>query len=251
MKSVQALIATTYGNFFKANKTCKYEHLVIDQAESAFFEPDRPNYYWLDLFGLSKSRNFALSVATGEYCLVADDDVTFIDNVEQYIIDAFEKTGADILTFQIKTPGGNYFKNYSSKPFKHTKMSLMRVSSIEIVFNRDSISRSGLLFDERFGLGALFPTGEETIFLCDALDKGMSICYIPMPIVIHPAESSGGNFHQNTRLIESKGAMFYRIYGAYAYIIAILFSLKKYHLSGFSFIKFYFSMLAGISNFKK
>jgi glycosyltransferase involved in cell wall biosynthesis len=41
--------------------------------------------------GLSKSRNMALNNATGEICLLCDDDEVFDDNLEEIILEAFKK----------------------------------------------------------------------------------------------------------------------------------------------------------------
>ena len=40
--------------------------------------------------GLSRSRNYALSQATGDICLLCDDDVTYVDNYETIVIEAFQ-----------------------------------------------------------------------------------------------------------------------------------------------------------------
>ncbi|MGI9533099.1 hypothetical protein, partial [Lutimonas sp.] len=128
---------------------------------------------------------------------------------------------------------------------------IMKVSSVEIAFRSDSILKNNLKFDEKFGLGSTFPTGEEAIFLSDALKKGLKIKYVPIPIVQHPKESSGYNYTNNYSLIMGKGAMLCRIFGWKAYVISIAFALKKYKLSSISLIKFIQIMFEGISSYKR
>ena len=126
----------------------------------------------------------------------------------------------------------------------------MRVSSLEIAFRRSSLRSVELCFDERFGLGAEFPTGEENIFLIDALHKGLKILYLPIPIVIHPEYHSGGDFH-NHNLIMARGAMFCRMFARASWLVALAFAFKKYRMSDISFGHFYRLMCRGIVGFKE
>ena len=125
----------------------------------------------------------------------------------------------------------------------------MRVASVEIALRRSSIEESRLRFDEHFGLGAEFPTGEENIFLADALDKGLKLLYMPIPIVMHPPESSGQDY-DNIKLVQAKGAMFERIFGLKGHAVSFLFALKKYKSSSHSLFRFYFLMLQGTKKYR-
>lgn len=162
--------------------------------------------------GLSKSRNRAIENADADIVLIADDDVVFSEDIEKKITAGFaEYPDADILTFMISTPSGEPYKNYSNKSFKHNRSSIYKVSSVEMVVKLSSLKKAGLKFDERFGLGTTYPSGEEMIFLNDALDKGFNIYFIPEYIVSHPLESSGKILDE--KYFRSKGALIRRIYG--------------------------------------
>ena len=129
----------------------------------------------------------------------------------------------------------------------------MNVSSIEITFKLKSIQNANIKFDEEFGLGTEMPTGEESIFLVDAYKKKfLKILYVPIPIVIHPLESSGTEWN-NEKMIKGKGAMFGRMFGKFGYFFNLLFSLKKYSLykKEHSFVVFFGMMNDGLSNFLK
>ena len=53
--------------------------------------------------GVGLNRNNALMRADADYCLFADDDMVYIDNYPQIVINAFNKNPkADILIFNIK-----------------------------------------------------------------------------------------------------------------------------------------------------
>jgi len=203
--------------------------------------------------GLSKSRNKAIENCTSDIGLISDDDVEYLDNIETIITKAFEENPeADIITFQfLKNKNTLYKTNYKKEKFWHNIYTLAKVSSVEIAFRVDKIKSKNIKFDETFGLGSNFPTGEEYIFLSDALKSGLKILYIPIPIVIHPDESSGGQFFNNHLLIESKGAVFYRIFGVKSYFVSFMFALKKHKMANMGFFRFYRIMLQGANKYKK
>jgi hypothetical protein len=158
---------------------------------------------------------------------------------------------ADIITFQVRTPDGAFFKdNYKKEPEWHTLRTIMRVCSIEIAFRRERVLQSGVRFDERFGLGAAFPTSEEAIFLADAIRAGLKVRYAPVPIVVHGRESSGAAFSRNPRLIKAKGAMFLRVFGMLSVPISLLFAAMKYKKSEMGFFHFVVCMLKGMREFR-
>ncbi|WP_024589837.1 MULTISPECIES: glycosyltransferase family A protein [unclassified Pseudoalteromonas] len=203
--------------------------------------------------GSSKSRNLAIENASGDICIIADDDVSYLENYESIVKDAYIKyPDADIITFQIQTTEGKPFKpNYSNEEYYHTKMSILKCASIEITFKRESIIKSGLKLDLEFGLGSKYRVHDEIIFLKDALDNGLKCVYIPLPIVIHPPESSGTDY--NEQLLFSKGAAFYRLFGISGLLYDLAFSIKKYseYKNVFSFIQCLRLMVKGTLSYSK
>ncbi|MEA3456064.1 MAG: glycosyltransferase [Campylobacterota bacterium] len=248
----QILISTVDSHFQERALSLSAPHLIIDQVVGV--PPPRPTTEHLFEYterGLARSRNHALDHASGKICLISDDDLYYEEDIERIVTEAFEENpAADIITFQIETPDGKAFNSYKNEPFWHTKRTIMRVASVEIAFRRSAIEKNYLRFDERFGLGAEFPTGEENIFLSDALDKGLKLLYIPIPIVIHPPESSGENYN-DTKLVQAKGAMFERIFGLKGYAVSLLFALKKYKFSRHTLFRFYMLMLQGAKKYRK
>ena len=254
--TLQPLIATLDGRFFARGYIPPFDnYLVINQGTDRASHADVAGHNNASVFhyqekGLSRSRNRAVGKATADICLISDDDIIFLERAQDIILQAFaDNPLADIITFQSCVPSGALRKTYPAKQRWHTQRSLMRVISFEIAFRKESILRADLAFDERFGLGALFATGEENIFLLDGLRQGLKILYVPMPIVVHPEQSSGGNFDE-AELIVAKGAMFYRMFSYKAYFIALLFAIKKHTLSKFGLFQFYQLMAQGMRQYK-
>ena len=248
---LQILISTVNLRFLKRNIQLTVPHLIINQQSEQEESPvPVKNLYEYAERGLSKSRNRALSHAEGDICLISDDDLEYKKDIESIILKRYEEyPEADIITFQMETPDGKPMKKYKTKPFWHTKRTIMRVSSVEITFRRSAIEEVNLQFDESFGLGATFPTGEENIFLSDALDRKLKLLFVPVPIVSHPLDSSGKNYGSR-QLIQAKGALFERIFGKKSYIVSFLFAYKKYRTSRFSLFEFYKLMLRGAKTYR-
>ena len=139
--------------------------------------------------GLSKSRNLALKSSKAKIVVLCDDDTVIAEDAPQKILRAFEYCDSDIITFKFAYLE-NYEdrKNYATEIYKHSIKSLAGVCSVEIAFKRQSLIQNGLSFNESFGLGALYPTGEESILLYEARNRGLKIFYVPS-LICYPPQS--------------------------------------------------------------
>ncbi len=201
--------------------------------------------------GLSKSRNKAIRNARGDILLFSDDDIHYEPNIYNTITIAYKTIpDAEIITFKAYTKGKKPFKNYPNQVHKHNIRTAMKVSSWEITCNVSKIRNSNLEFNELFGLGSIFPSAEENLFIIDALKNGLKVYFYPEFIVVHPEEeTSSHNFSQ--KVIESKGAFLYEVFNKSSYFISFFFTLKKYKKSNYSLFKFYKTMIRGIKSYKE
>ena len=260
MKKISLLLSTANGrinqvdgSLLKNNENVELVivHQIYNDSVEKFNYYSQEKVFIRNEKGLSKSRNIALANAEGDICMLCDDDIKLVQNFNKIILDTYnENPEADVICFQVIDDNGTKFKNYHPNKRWLNLMTLMKVSSIEITFKLKSIQNSNLKFDEEFGLGTEMPTGEESIFLVDAYKKNLKILYVPIPIVIHPLESSGTEWN-NEKMIKGKGSMFGRMFGKFGYFFNLLFSLKKYSLykKEHSFIGFFGLMNDGLSKY--
>jgi glycosyltransferase involved in cell wall biosynthesis len=161
--------------------------------------------------GLSRSRNRALELARGKLLVFCDDDVEYLPGALASLRRGFAAhPGAAVVTFQFLTrETGKPFKRYAPSPQRHGLFSVASVSTIEIALRRDLAGH--LRFDERFGLGAELASGEENIWLADALHAGLGAGYFPEPLCDHPGLSTG---HRAWTAADArtKGALLRRMY---------------------------------------
>ena len=207
--------------------------LIINQTDNEDVYVDETHHIkMINMLGVgtSRSRNCAIDNASGDICIIADDDISHVSDYQQIVLSAFETNpSADIITFQIITPNGVPFKsNYMTSERWHNLRTVLKGSSIEIAFRRQSVINAGLRINSEFGLGSRYRIHDDVIFLADALKAGLKVKYIPVPLVVHPAESSGTMY--NDLLISSKGAAFSQIYGWFGYFVNLAYAVKKHNV---------------------
>lgn len=239
MDNVQILISTmnNCGNEISLLNKMNIQTgvLVINQCDLSGkrnFEYRDNHVCWIDSCdkGLSKSRNLALTNASSEIGVLADDDLIYCNDYVIKIQNSFKKLPhADIIAFQVRGIERE-FKKYYPMPRKINYFTSMKISSVQIAFKLSSIRKNNILFDDMFGAGAKFYMGEENIFLFDCLRKGLNIYYVPEVIAnLHIGDSSWFSGF-NERYFHDKGAAFTRLSARYALLLIIQFALRKYSL---------------------
>ncbi len=126
--------------------------------------------------GLSKSRNMALKYATGDICIICDDDEILCDNYEEIISNVFQNNKIDFATLVINKKN----RIYPNKKFCINKIRALTMSSYQICFRLKSIIDKGIRFNERFGSGVSKAGGEENLFLFSCLKSGLHGMYYPI-----------------------------------------------------------------------
>lgn len=197
--------------------------------------------------GLSKSRNAAISVAQDDICLLADDDLVYVDQYSEIIEESFRSyPEADIIAFQVYGIEAQ-FKKYPPNSCKIGYVRSMRLASVEIAFRLNKIKESGVQFDEKFGAGAKYFMGEENIFLYDCLRRGLKIVYVPVKIAdLHIGDSTWFKGY-NDEYFVNKGAAFTRMTRMFSPILILQFGIRKYrtYKKTSGLISAVLSMLAG------
>ena len=198
----------------------------IDEYKEVTYENSTVKYLSTTERGLSKSRNNALELATGDICLICDDDENLHDNYEKLILKAYsEIPDADIITFRFKYPG----KKYDNSIKRIGYLNASTISSIEITFKRKKIIESKIRFNESFGAGSVYALGEENLFLFDCLEKGLKIYYIPVEIGSVKQEKSTWFNGFNQKYFFDKGAWLDECFPRLKYFLMfyIIFRFRK------------------------
>ena len=204
--------------------------------------------------GLSKSRNLAIKNSSANIGLISDDDMLYVDNYEQIITDAYLKyPDADIIAFIVEHEN----KKFEKSPFKEGKLNFiksLRISSVQMTINLDSIKKKNVSFDENFGSGSKYFMGEENIFISDCFKKKMKIYYIPQKIgtlrVINESRWFKG---YNKDFFIVKGAVFYRMSKIFYHLLILQFAIrkKKLYQKEMTLMQALKAMFKGVKKYKK
>ncbi|EUJ25400.1 glycosyltransferase, partial [Listeria cornellensis] len=172
-----------------------------------------------------------LEHATGDIVTFGDDDCWYAHDTFQHVVEAFQR-GKEVISLTMYDPEQQKFgRAQKIKTSRYlTKRELMSRSSIEVFVKRACLEKNeagpAIRFDEAFGLGATYVSGEENIFLVDLFRQGYRTYFHPEWLVYHAVQP------RITRLtkaqILSKGPLFKRMYSTpIAFLLVSLFYIKK------------------------
>lgn len=128
--------------------------------------------------GVGINRNVALMYASAEICLLADDDVKYHDDMASRVKAEFETNPkADVIIFHLETDDEIRKQPKYSKTKKWSKFKGLPWGGVRIAFRLNSIRKANAWFTPLFGGGAIFPSGEDSMFL-KSLRKAGLVFYV-------------------------------------------------------------------------
>ena len=182
--------------------------------------------------GLSRSRNMAIRRSTADICMLADDDMIYLDDYKKVVLKSYENhPEIDIIGHFVATTNEKKMNKKKNKFKKISFIGSMKISSVQISFKRNAIERNKILFDTDFGTGSKrFIMGEENIFLYDCLKKKLKIAYNPILIARLDESDSTWFTGYNEQYFISKGAAFYRMSSQFGLLYILQFAMRKHKL---------------------
>ncbi|WP_261130798.1 glycosyltransferase family A protein [Bacillus sp. Marseille-Q3570] len=261
---LEILLSTMYQNDCEkllSKMNIKSDAIVVNQSDDDNVEKfdylgKKVKVMTFNEKGVGLSRNTALMRSSADICLMADDDMVYKDNYEKTVINAFKKRpDADIIIFNVPINKKN--KNTKMKVKKNGRVRLingLKYGTVNIGFRRESIIKNNIFFSLMFGGGALYGSGEDSLFIVESLKKGLKI-YSNTEIIAEIEEGESTWFEGfNEKYLFDRGALFGAIGGNFvAYFLIIQFIVRKRKLFSESIgmvaaLKF---MLNGKNEFKK
>ncbi|MDE6754642.1 MAG: glycosyltransferase family 2 protein [Muribaculaceae bacterium] len=208
-----------------------------------------------DSEGLALNRNILLEIAEAPLCLIADDDQIFSPEGIRKIIESFNQNPSlSVAAFKYNSLPGKYrdypFTRISDEPifekdYPDYSFPLDRpvrnfyISAIEIAFRLDDIKKHRIRFNERFGIKAEYPCGEDSIFLHDCLNAGMKGKFFPILIATHLGSSTGSRKVGDPGILRAQGVLIPLLYPASGFPRVIL---KAWRSSRSSEASFFFCL---------
>lgn len=206
---LEVLLSVVDGKDKELNKTnITSKCLVINQCNKREHHKYKNfDVYCYDEIGAAKSRNRGLSLVTEDIILLCDDDVVYDKSYSKKVISAFKKyPDADLITFNLNSPNRWIKKNKKNRRIHFYNG--LGYSSSSIAFKRESIIDNDIKFNILFGPNATYGSGEDTLFLVDALKNGLKLYASDICIGTVYHDNSFWFKGYNDRYFFDKGALF-------------------------------------------
>ena len=179
---------------------------VINQSKIEGFKKYKNfNIYSYKEKGLANSRNRGLEHITEDIAILCDDDVVYNNEYDKIIINEFKNNKkADVIIFNIDSPNRKIKQNKKNKRLHF--YNVLRYSSQRIAFRRKSIKK--IYFNNQFGAGAKYTSGEDTLFLVSCMKNKLKIYASTKNIGTVYHEKSSWFTGYNEKYFYDKGALF-------------------------------------------
>ena len=175
-----------------------------------------------DSKGVGLNRNNAIEHADADICVLADDDLVYVDGYADIVRRAFDRhKDADVIAFNLYEQAGSRF--VAKKDIKIGKFNFGRYGAARLAVRLSSIIDKGIMFNEHFGGGTEYSCGEDTIFLHDCLKNGLNIYAVPEFIAELKNERSSTWFHgYDDKFFRDKGVLYKELFPTWWRLIVVV-----------------------------
>ena len=231
MKELQVLVATMHQKDLsiveKMNIRC--DAVIANQADrNEFLIDDGVKMITTNTRGVGLNRNIALLAADAEILLFADDDVVYYDDMPQAVIDAFrENPQADVLIFGMDiTRKGQVTERRHLKQRRLHVWNAMRFGTYRIAIRRNKLVQHGIMFNQNFGGGCRFSSGEDSLFLKSCFDAGLRVYAHDYVLGTCAKDTSTWFVGHNEKYFYDKGVLMRYLFPRIPQLMAIYFGVR-------------------------
>lgn len=182
--------------------------------------------------GVGKNRNTAFIHGNGDIYILSDDDMVFYDAYTEKVASAFsEVPKADMLIFNLENIGEITRNRRINKKIKRVRFfNSLNYGAGRIVIKKSVVEENNLWFSHLFGGGAKYDSGEDTLFICDALKKKVEIYTYPVSIAGAKQDISSWFRGYDDKYFIDKGLLFSFISPKWHKILCLQDALRHYKI---------------------
>lgn len=204
-----------------------------------------------DTRGVGINRNIALLNATADICLLADDDVTYFDNMEELVVNEFSKfPSADIIIFYLEADNKERALEKYEKTTVYRKYMRKPWGAVRVAFRLNSIKKANIWFSTLFGGGSIYASGEDSLWINDAVKKGLKIIISDKCIGNIYTGKSSWYSGKNEFYYYGKGAYYRACYSKTYSLWMLYFALRTQGMTDLSFSERLKWMKNGVDGYK-
>ncbi len=184
----------------------------------------------MDEKGVGLSRTTALQRASADVVLFSDEDIVYEPDYEKKVLEQFElHPEIDMILFNVRVCDER--RTYWTENEHRVHLwNCGRYPAYSIAVRTRRLHEVGLTYHLWFGGGALFSNGEDSLFLSDALKKGMKLLAVPVCIGEEVEREDGSSTWFNgydEKFFYDRGVLYHYLYGALAPVMAFRFLHKN------------------------
>lgn len=207
--------------------------IVVNQCDRSEFEEFQHNGSSIRFLsfverGVGLSRNNALMRATADICIFSDEDIKYIDNYKEIIINAFEENPkAHVIIFNVISTNPHRPMYKIKKCSRVRWFNCLKYGAVRIAIRTERIKEANVYFSLMFGGGAKYSAGEDSLFIAECIKKGLRIYTNPKIIGYVSQEDSSWFEGYTDKYFIDKGILFYFLYKKLAYLLCIQFAIRR------------------------
>lgn len=231
MKPLQVLVATMHQNDMsiaeKMNIPC--DAVIANQADrNETLVGKNITMITTNTRGVGLNRNIALQAADAQIVLFADDDVVYYDGMPEAVIAAFrDNPHADVLVFGIDiTRNGHVTERRHLKNKRLHIWNAMRFGTVRVAARRNALHNGNIKFNENFGGGCPFSSGEDSLFLKACFDAGLKVYANEYVLGTCAKDVSSWFVGYNEKYFYDKGVLMRHLFPRCPRLMALYFGIR-------------------------
>lgn len=204
--------------------------------------------------GVGLSRNNAILRSSGDICVFADEDETFVDDYEQIILAEFKKNPkADMILFNVPSINPQQPTVHIRKRKRVRRYNCLRYGAVNIAVKTNKLKQKNIYFSLLFGGGSKYSSGEDSFFIYQCVKNKMNVYTSPEIIGYVKQEGSTWFNGYTDKFFEDKGAFFCCLSNRWSKFLGLQYAIRKHKM--FSKDKSLFEIIKlinkGINDFKQ
>jgi glycosyltransferase involved in cell wall biosynthesis len=177
--------------------------------------------------GVGINRNLALMYASAEICLLADDDVRYHDDMAERVIAEFSAhPDADVIIFHLETDDPVRKQPKYNKTKRWSKFKGLPWGTFRVAIKLESVKKFNVWFSPLFGGGAIFPSGEDSMFLMSLRRAGLNFYVSKETIGSVSFETSTWFTGRDEKYFYAKGVFYKAAHPKTTFLWMLYFALK-------------------------
>ena len=256
MSKVEVLLATVNDTKWEKISELRIHAPAVVANQTSYFllrktgDRDRIIEIATETRGVSINRNLGLSLSENDILLFCDDDLELYQDYEETVIQAFNND-VDVIIFNFKYENKDGTETFRIKRNQRISMkNILKYGICGVAIRKKCCKKYGLFFNEVFGGGSIYGSGEDTLFLTNCVRNKLKIIAVTDCIGVNKYRESTWFKGYKEKFFYDKGALLAACFPNTKWFFALFFTFRMKRLTELERKQIFKLLLAGIKGFK-